>query len=312
MFASFDENYVETRGRSLSVTRIENSKFSNNHAEQPVAAPADESAFMGGAITVRSSAALKISLDDLEFRGNRAWKAQDASLRFAVRPAAWADSWHKSMRFSVPAAAAAWEVSVPAAGKLLEAEPPEIDESKKLPKGEKCCYSERPAGAEVQAVVIHSISAEGIDPERRYDLETILGIFTGGSSTAEPFTSAHYLITREGVIYRLVDEGKRAWHAGLSRMPGGAENVNDFSIGIEIVRTLNEEPTNSQYDALVKLLCDIKRRHPALTIPNVVGHDTIRHLWNGMHPDTAAVQKYDPGPLFHWTRLTSELGARGF
>ena len=51
--------------------------------------------------------------------------------------------------------------------------------------------------------------------------------------------SAHYLI-REGsaknksTIYRLVEESQRAWHAGISSWQGRT-NINDTSIGIEIV-----------------------------------------------------------------------------
>src|SRR5215831_7488647 len=45
--------------------------------------------------------------------------------------------------------------------------------------------------------------------------------------------SAHYLVGRDGHVYQLVDERKRAWHAGVSRW-GGDPDLNSSSIGIEL------------------------------------------------------------------------------
>ena len=42
----------------------------------------------------------------------------------------------------------------------------------------------------------------------------------------------HYLIARDGAIYRLVQEKDIGYHAGASKMPDGRTNINDFSIGI--------------------------------------------------------------------------------
>ena len=42
--------------------------------------------------------------------------------------------------------------------------------------------------------------------------------------------SAHYLISEAGEVLRLVDEDKRAWHAGLSYWRGHPD-VNSASIG---------------------------------------------------------------------------------
>ena len=46
--------------------------------------------------------------------------------------------------------------------------------------------------------------------------------------------SCHYLIDTNGTIYNLVDEKKRAWHAGES-MWKRSKDINSRSIGIEIV-----------------------------------------------------------------------------
>ena len=46
--------------------------------------------------------------------------------------------------------------------------------------------------------------------------------------------SAHYVVEEDGTIIAMVDEQKRAWHAGLSYWRG-ITDVNSASIGIEIV-----------------------------------------------------------------------------
>ena len=45
--------------------------------------------------------------------------------------------------------------------------------------------------------------------------------------------SSHYLISENGCIFNLVDENKRAWHAGLSHW-GCVSDINSHSIGIEL------------------------------------------------------------------------------
>ena len=106
--------------------------------------------------------------------------------------------------------------------------------------------------------------------------------------------SAHYLVTREGEVVRLVDEDKRAWHAGVSFWRGHA-NVNGKSIGIELD---NPGHTNgydafpeAQIEALVPLLARIVKRYD-IPRANVVGHS-----------DIAPARKLDPGELFPWDRL---------
>src|SRR5690606_41510569 len=48
---------------------------------------------------------------------------------------------------------------------------------------------------------------------------------------AESKVSYHYIIGRDGTIYRLVDEDERAWHAGVSEW-SGRWNCDPYSIGI--------------------------------------------------------------------------------
>ena len=106
--------------------------------------------------------------------------------------------------------------------------------------------------------------------------------------------SAHYLITEEGEVVRLVPEEKRAWHAGLSYWRGH-KDVNSASIGIELDHPGHElgyrEFSEAQIDALIPLLHRIVK---AYDIPraNVVAHS-----------DVAPARKVDPGELFPWDRL---------
>ncbi len=48
--------------------------------------------------------------------------------------------------------------------------------------------------------------------------------------------SAHYLVARDGRLFRLVDEEHRAWHAGHGTW-GGLADINSRSIGIELDNT---------------------------------------------------------------------------
>ena len=110
--------------------------------------------------------------------------------------------------------------------------------------------------------------------------------------------SAHYLVAEDGQVLRMVDEDKRAWHAGRSHWRG-VRDVNSASIGIEIVNPGHEygyRPfPEEQMDALIPLVAAIVRRH-AIPPANVVGHSDIA-------PD----RKRDPGELFEWQRL-AKLG----
>jgi N-acetylmuramoyl-L-alanine amidase len=106
--------------------------------------------------------------------------------------------------------------------------------------------------------------------------------------------SAHYLIAEDGQIVQMVEEDKRAWHAGRSYWRG-LTDINSASIGIEIVNPGHEwgyRPfPEAQIDALIPLVSRIVNAHK-ITRGNVVGHS-----------DVAPARKDDPGELFPWHRL---------
>jgi N-acetylmuramoyl-L-alanine amidase len=106
--------------------------------------------------------------------------------------------------------------------------------------------------------------------------------------------SCHYLVAEDGTVLRMVDEAKRAWHAGRSHWRT-IDDVNSASIGIEIVNPGHDwgyRPFPAeQIEALIPLVADIKERH-GITRGDVVGHS-----------DIAPARKRDPGELFPWHSL---------
>lgn len=139
--------------------------------------------------------------------------------------------------------------------------------------------------------------------ERSLPVSMIVLHYTGMKDAAEAIArladpeakvSCHYLVTEDGRIVRMVDESKRAWHAGRSHWRG-VTDINSASVGIEIVNPGHEfgyrpfpEP---QIEALIPLLAQIKDRY-GITRGNVVGHS-----------DIAPARKQDPGELFPWGQL---------
>ncbi len=113
-------------------------------------------------------------------------------------------------------------------------------------------------------------------------------------STAK--VSAHYLIDEDGRVTALVDEERRAWHAGVAWWRG-QRDINARSIGIELVNPGHEfgyRPfPEAQMAALLNLAPALLTRHP-IAPQNVVGHS-----------DIAPRRKSDPGELFDWRRLAS-------
>lgn len=106
--------------------------------------------------------------------------------------------------------------------------------------------------------------------------------------------SSHYVVAEDGTVLRLVDEEKRAWHAGRSHWRG-VKDINSASVGIEIVNPGHEwgyRPfPDEQVAAVIRLVHEIKDRYE-ITRGNIVGHS-----------DIAPARKQDPGELFPWGKL---------
>lgn len=107
--------------------------------------------------------------------------------------------------------------------------------------------------------------------------------------------SSHYLIGREGTVYRLVDERLRAWHAGESKW-GADTDLNSASIGIELDNNGDEPFPDVQISALLALLNGISERY-RIPPANYLGHG-----------DVAPRRKVDPSRHFPW----ATLGGQGY
>jgi len=117
----------------------------------------------------------------------------------------------------------------------------------------------RPEGTVVDTIVLHATVFN--------TLQEVIEKFADPHSRV----SAHYTIDRDGTLASHVPESLRAWHAGQSRMKDGREEVNDFSIGIELVNLNNgEDPfPEEQIQAMGRLAKTIISRHP---IRHIVMH----------------------------------------
>lgn len=102
--------------------------------------------------------------------------------------------------------------------------------------------------------------------------------------------SAHWLIAEDGTAEQLVDEARRAWHAGAGAWRGRGD-VNSRSIGIELANPGDRPFTEAQMHALEDLLRRIMARWP------------VRPEGVIAHSDMAPGRKVDPGPRFDWRRL---------
>ncbi|MEO6410594.1 MAG: 1,6-anhydro-N-acetylmuramyl-L-alanine amidase AmpD [Burkholderiaceae bacterium] len=155
----------------------------------------------------------------------------------------------------------------------------------------------RPAGAEIDLLLIHSISL----PPGEYGGDAIERLFTNRLDwDAHPYyarirglrVSSHFVIRRDGELLQFVSCARRAWHAGESQWRGRS-NCNDFSIGIELEGLEGEQFEAAQYRALAELMQCLARRYP---IRGVAGHEHV-----------APARKIDPGTGFDWPRLKHDL-----
>jgi len=139
-------------------------------------------------------------------------------------------------------------------------------------------HGERRGGLCPSLVVLHYTAMEGAEAA------------LARLRAPEHEVSAHYLIGATGQVWRMVDESRRAWHAGAGSW-GGLGDVNSRSIGIELDNRGDHPFAAPQMAALGMLLRGIMERH-AIPPAGVIGH-------SDMAPD----RKIDPGPRFDWRRL---------
>jgi N-acetylmuramoyl-L-alanine amidase len=138
---------------------------------------------------------------------------------------------------------------------------------------------------EIKIIVLHYT---GMQSER----ESIVRLCNPKSKV-----SSHFLINQKGVIYRLINDNKIAWHAGKSFW-GKYKNLNKNSIGIELVNKGHnfgyENFKKKQILNLIKICKKLIKKYK-IEGKNVVGHS-----------DIAPLRKLDPGEKFPWQELSKK------
>lgn len=158
-------------------------------------------------------------------------------------------------------------------------------------------FNPRPAGAQVDLIVVHSISL----PPGRYGGDEVQRLFTNALDwNAHPYfkgiegltVSAHFYIRRHGELWQFVSCDDRAWHAGPSQYRGRA-NCNDDSIGIELEGLEGEPFEPVQYEALAAICAAAAQHYP---VQHIAGHEHV-----------APGRKRDPGAAFDWHAVQQSL-----
>ncbi|MGH1542896.1 MAG: 1,6-anhydro-N-acetylmuramyl-L-alanine amidase AmpD [Arenicella sp.] len=157
-------------------------------------------------------------------------------------------------------------------------------------------YDQRPPGNIPEALIIHSISL----PPGEYGADYVERFFTNQlDASVHPYfeqikhltVSSHFYIKRDGQVIQFVSADDRAWHAGVSEALG-RENVNDFSIGIELEGW--DEASDGFNDEQYRQLQYLSRA--------LLSHYGIQSSNIFAHSDIAPERKNDPGPYFDWQR----------
>lgn len=124
-------------------------------------------------------------------------------------------------------------------------------------------HGARPPGSRISLIVLHGTA----------------GSYLGDVAwcrNPESGVSYHYIIGRGGELARLVDERRRAWHAGKSTWRG-RDDCNDYSIGVALSNRgpgSGEAYTAGQYEAGAWLVADIMRRY-GLHLDAIVTHADV-------------------------------------
>lgn len=158
--------------------------------------------------------------------------------------------------------------------------------------------NEKPAG---KVSIIQKLVSWGYSKSNNRSIDTIIIHSSYNALSSDPYdvnhlieeykqygVSPHYLIDRKGNIYQLVGDQNIAYHAGVSKMPDGRTNVNNFSLGIEMMTTEKDKLTEAEYQSLNSLILYLKGKYK---IKNVLGHNQI-----------APGRKTDPWN-FEWSKV---------
>ena len=143
-------------------------------------------------------------------------------------------------------------------------------------------YDSRAKKSKIKFIIIHYTAMYSLK-------ETLKYLCNPGSKV-----SSHFLVSKKGLIFKLINGKNRAWHAG-SGYWNNITDLNSYSIGVELENSghrLNfEKYNNVQIKSLIKLLKYIKSQYK-IKKRNILGHS-----------DIAPMRKIDPGEKFPWNIL---------
>src|ERR1700733_3557471 len=141
---------------------------------------------------------------------------------------------------------------------------------------------ERRDGRRPDMIVLHYTGME--------DAEAALELLKARGSEV----SAHYFVFEDGRIIQMVQESRRAWHAGKSSWAGETD-INSCSIGVEIANPGHDHGypdfPKRQIAAVTALCRSIQTRNTILPVRVLA------------HSDVAPARKQDPGEKFPWRTL---------
>lgn len=141
-------------------------------------------------------------------------------------------------------------------------------------------FNARPEGVKIDTIVLHHTAGSTLAGTVKW--------FT----MPESQVSAHFTIGKDGSIVQMVSNYSRAWHAGVSKDSKERDNVNNFSIGIEIVNKGDgSEPYPPAQVKAVELLCRVLidwfpirqiTSHEYIAEPQGRKNDPINYPWESL------------------------------
>jgi N-acetylmuramoyl-L-alanine amidase len=144
--------------------------------------------------------------------------------------------------------------------------------------------------ASISAIVIHDTAGK--------TAESALTWFESPTSQV----SSHYVIDKDGSVYRCVPDARKAWHAGESVLHG-VRDVNQYSIGIELVDDNDGDLYPAAQMLVVEELTAVLSETYQIPLNRIVGHQ---------HISVPLGRKVDPGKDFDWFGfLASVAGLMG-
>lgn len=101
-------------------------------------------------------------------------------------------------------------------------------------------YSLRPLNAKIEQIILHCS-----------DSQHAVGVLAW-FALKKSQVSAHYVLSKKGIVHAVVDEKYSAWHT---------KKHNAYSIGIEIVGSRDDLLTEDQKESLEKLLAYLLKKY---------------------------------------------------